>query len=176
MEDGRELRLEVMRGRKEWSTVASTTVRLWMLSGPVWKVNINIETYIVDRTQKRIYPPANKDNIACQNLKSKYLKETRVDVVDVNQISTSSSVGIIFTSRFRTLTTRSLSPALFIEVIPSEAEMTFKLVHLERRWLNNTIVSNYIKVPSVYPGLLLIVQAKATGPLPISTYMRQCLS
>ena len=55
MEDGRELRLEVMRGRRERSTVASTTVRRWMLSGPVWKrdikfknwCDINIETYIV---------------------------------------------------------------------------------------------------------------------------------
>ena len=65
MEDARALRLEVMRSRKEWSTVASTTVRRWMLSGPVWKreikfknnwCDINIETYMVDRTQKRIYP------------------------------------------------------------------------------------------------------------------------
>ena len=66
MEDGRELRLEVMRGRRERSTVASTTVRRWMLPGPVWKreikfkkhwCDINIETYIVDRAQKKIYPP-----------------------------------------------------------------------------------------------------------------------
>ena len=65
MEDGRELRLDVMRGRKERSTVASTTVRRWMLSGPLWKREIkfksnwcdmNIETYMVDRTQNRIYP------------------------------------------------------------------------------------------------------------------------
>ena len=54
--------------------------------------------------------------------------------------------------------------------------MTFKLVHLERRWLNNTIVLNYIKVPSVYPGAFINSQARATGPLPIATYMRQCLS
>ena len=72
MEGGKELRLEVKRGRKEWSTVASTTVRRWMLSGdsgPVWKreiifknhwCDINIETYIVDRTQKNI-SPENKD-------------------------------------------------------------------------------------------------------------------
>ena len=43
MEDGSELRLEVLRGRKECSAVASTTVRRWMLSGPVWKREIKFK-------------------------------------------------------------------------------------------------------------------------------------
>ena len=46
---------------------------------------------------------------------------------------------------------KSLSPALSID-FPSKSEMTFKLVHLERRWLNNALVLNYIKVRSVHPA------------------------
>ena len=42
-EDSSELSLEVMRDRKEWSAVASTTVRRWMLSGPVWKREIKFK-------------------------------------------------------------------------------------------------------------------------------------
>ena len=44
-EDDSELRLEVMRGRKEWYAMARTTVRRWMLSGPgpVWKREIKIK-------------------------------------------------------------------------------------------------------------------------------------
>ena len=43
---------------------------------------------------------------------------------------------------------KSLSPALFIEVIPSKAEMA--LVHLEKLVVQYLL--NYIKVPSVYPA------------------------
>ena len=82
--------------------------------------------------------------------------------------STHESLNVYFS--------KSLSLSLFTEVIPSKAEMT--LEHLKRRWLNNTIILNYIKVPSVYPATwgFIYSQVKATKPLPISTYMRQCLS
>ena len=42
MEDGSELRLEVMRGRIEWYAVVRT-VRHWMLSGPVQKIELTRE-------------------------------------------------------------------------------------------------------------------------------------
>ena len=43
MEDGSQLGLEVMRGRKEWYAVTSTTVHRWLLSGPVWKIELTSE-------------------------------------------------------------------------------------------------------------------------------------
>ena len=66
MEECSKLHLEELKCRNEWYAVDRTIVRRWILSGPVWKreikfkkqwCDINIETYIVDRTQKRIYPP-----------------------------------------------------------------------------------------------------------------------
>ena len=106
MEDGRELSLEVMRGRKEWYAVVRTVHR-WMLSGPV------VRTYMVNKNKN---PPPKKDNIACQNLKSKYLIKKRVVAlthqgIRGNHWQTVKSVAhhkfssSTLTSRFRTLTT-----------------------------------------------------------------------
>ena len=50
------------------------------------------------------------------------------------------------------------------------------MLHRERRWLNNTYwtISRFLQF-TLLPGAFINSQAKATGPLPISTYMTQCL-